>query len=231
MRILVVEDKQALANIVGEKLEAGGYSVDIVNDGEEGLYCAVSGAYDLIILDIMLPGLDGFEVLEELQKKKVKSKVIILSARSALSDKLKGLQNGADDYVVKPFHLDELAARVELQLKDKSGAVDGSLNFGDLSLNAKSSILKCTKTKQEVELVKKELEIFEFLINNKKQIVSKQQIYDNVWGIENEVESNNLEVYLSFVRRKIRAIGSKVTIKSSRGLGYKLEYKDEKAKK
>lgn len=231
MRILVVEDKKALANIVGERLEAEGYGVDVVYDGEEGLYCAVSGAYDLIILDIMLPGLDGFEVLEELQKKKVQSKVIILSARSALSDKLKGLKNGADDYVTKPFHLDELVARVELQLKDKTGAVDGTLNFADLSLNAKSSILKCTKTKQEVELVKKELEIVEFLINNRKQIVSKQQIYDNVWGIENEVESNNLEVYLSFVRRKIRAIGSKVQIKSSRGLGYKLEYKDEKTKK
>ena len=106
MRLLVVEDKKALANIVGEKLESEGYSVDVVNDGEEGLYCAVSGAYDLIVLDIMLPGLDGFEVLEELQKKNVQSKVIILSARSALSDKLKGLQNGADDYVTKTFHLD-----------------------------------------------------------------------------------------------------------------------------
>ena len=231
MRILVVEDKKALANIVGERLEAEGYGVDVVNDGEEGLYCAVSGAYDLIILDIMLPGLDGFEVLEELQKKNVQSKVIILSARSALSDKLKGLQNGADDYITKPFHLDELVARVELQLKDKSSTVDGSLAFGDLSLDIKSSILKCVKTKQEVELVKKELEILEFLINNKKQIVSKQQIYDNVWGIENEVESNNLEVYLSFVRRKIRAIGSKVTIKASRGLGYRLDYNSDEISK
>lgn len=180
MRLLVVEDKKALANIVGERLEKEGFSVDVVYDGEEGLYCAVSGAYDLIILDIMLPGLDGFEVLEELRKKKVESKVIILSARSALSDKLKGLQNGADDYVTKPFHLDELVARVELQLKDKSSTVDGSLAFGDLALDIKSSILKCIKTKQEVELVKKELEILEFLINNSKQIVSKQQIYDNV---------------------------------------------------
>lgn len=231
MRILVVEDKKALAKIVGERLEAEGYGVDVVYDGEEGLYCAVSGAYDLIILDIMLPGLDGFEVLEELQKKKVQSKVIILSARSALNDKLKGLQNGADDYVTKPFHLDELVARVELQLKNKSGSVDGSLNFGDLSLDAKSSTLKCIKSKQEVELVKKELEILEFFINNKNQIVSKQQLYDNVWGIENDVESNNLEVYLSFIRRKFKAIGSKVNIKSSRGLGYKLEYISEKTKK
>ena len=231
MRILVVEDKKALANLVKERLEKEGYSVDAVFDGEEGLYCAVSGAYDLIVLDIMLPGLDGFQVLDELKKKNITSKIIILSARSALSDKLKGLKNGADDYVVKPFHLDELVARVELQLKDKTGAVDGSLNFGDVTLDTKTSILKCIKTKEEVELVKKELEILEFLINNKDQILSKQQIYDNVWGIENEVESNNLEVYLSFVRRKFRAIGSKVKIKASRGLGYKLEYKDEKAKK
>ena len=231
MRILVIEDKKALANIVGEKLESEGYSVDIVNDGEEGLYCAVSGAYDLIVLDIMLPNVDGFEILENVRKKKVESKVIILSAKSALSDKLKGLKNGADDYVVKPFHLDELIARVELQLADKTGAVDGSLNFGDLSLDIKSSILKCNKTKEEVELVKKELEILEYFVNNRDQILSKQQIYDNVWGIENEVESNNLEVYLSFIRRKLKAIGSKVNIKSSRGLGYKLEYINEKAKK
>ena len=231
MRILVVEDKKALADIVGERLEKEGYSVDVVYEGEEGLYCATSGAYDLIVLDIMLPNVDGFEILENVRKKKVESKVIILSAKSALSDKLKGLKNGADDYVVKPFHLDELIARVELQLADKTGAVDGSLNFGDLSLDIKSSILKCNKTKEEVELVKKELEILEYFINNRDQILSKQQIYDNVWGIENEVESNNLEVYLSFIRRKLKAIGSKVNIKSSRGLGYKLEYINEKAKK
>lgn len=230
MRLLVVEDKKALANIVGERLEKEGYSVDVVYEGEEGLYCATSGAYDLIVLDIMLPNVDGFEILENVRKKKVESKVIILSAKSALSDKLKGLKNGADDYVVKPFHLDELVARVELQLADKTGAVDGSLNFGDLSLDMKSSILKCNKTKEEVELVKKELEILEYFINN-NQILSKQQIYDNVWGIENEVESNNLEVYLSFIRRKLKAIGSKVNIKSSRGLGYKLEYLNAKAKK
>ena len=231
MRILVVEDKKALADIVGERLEKEGYSVDVVYEGEEGLYCATSGAYDLIVLDIMLPNVDGFEILENVRKKKVESKVIILSAKSALSDKLKGLKNGADDYVVKPFHLDELIARVELQLADKTGAVDGSLNFGDLSLDTKQSTLKCTKSKEVVELVKKELEILEYFINNRDQILSKQQIYDNVWGIENEVESNNLEVYLSFIRRKLKAIGSKVNIKSARGLGYKLEYVNAKAKK
>ena len=180
MRLLVVEDKKALADIVGERLEKEGFTVDVVYDGEEGLYNAATGAYDLIILDIMLPGIDGFSILEQIRKKKVESKVIILSAKSTLSDKLKGLKNGADDYVVKPFHLDELVARVELQLKDKTGAVDGSLNFGDLSLDTKKSILTCRKTKQNVELVKKELEILEYFINNKDQILTKQQVYDNV---------------------------------------------------
>lgn len=180
MRILVVEDKKSLADLVGERLETEGYNVDVVYDGEEGFYSAATGAYDLIVLDIMLPGLDGFEVLEELQKKKVDSKVIILSARSALSDKLKGLKNGADDYITKPFHLDELVARVELQLKDKTGAADGTLNYEDIVLDSKKLILGCRKTKEAVELVKKENEILEYFMLNKNQILSKQQIYDKV---------------------------------------------------
>lgn len=231
MRILVVEDKKALADIIGERLESEGFTVDVVYDGEEGLYCSVSGVYDLIILDIMLPGIDGFEVLNELQKNKVSSKVIILSARSGLNDKLKGLQNGADDYVVKPFHLDELVARVELQLKDKTSTIDGSISFGDIELNTKKCILKCTKSKDTFELVKKEIEILEYLMRNKDQVLSKQQIYDKVWGVDGGGESNNLEVYLTFIRRKLKAVGSKTTIKAARGIGYKLDYKNEKAKK
>lgn len=230
MRVLVIEDKKTLADIVGERLESDGLNVDVVYDGEEGLYCAVSGAYDLIILDIMLPGIDGFEVLDELKKKKIESKVIILSARSALTDKLKGLKNGADDYVVKPFHLDELAARVELQLKDKTNTSNGNISYGDLELNSKKCKLTCTKTKDSVELVKKEIEIIEYLMCNKDQVLSKQQIYDKVWGVDGSGESNNLEVYLTFIRRKLRAIGSKVVIKAARGIGYKLEYKNEKTK-
>lgn len=231
MRILIIEDKKALSNVIEQRLELEGYTIDAVYNGEDGLYNAATGAYDLIILDIMLPGLDGFQILEELQSKKIQSKIIILSARSALSDKLQGLKNGADDYVTKPFHLDELVARVELQLKNKTGAIDGSLNYGDINLNVKQLRLTCRKTKSNVELVKKELEVLEYLINNSKQVLSKQQIYDNVWGIENEVESNNLEVYLSFIRRKLKAIGSMVNIKAIRGIGYKLEYNDEKITK
>lgn len=231
MRLLVVEDKKALADIIGERLSKEGFVVDVVYDGEEGFYNAATGAYDLIILDIMLPGLDGFEVLDELKNKKVESKIIILSAKSALSDKLRGLQNGADDYITKPFHLDELVARVQLQLKDKTGSVDGTINFADLKLDTKQTTLYCIKTKQSVELVKKELQIMEYFINNNSQILSKQQIYDKVWGINNDTESNNLEVYFTFIRRKLKAIGSNINIKSVRGLGYKLEIKDEKVTK
>ena len=230
MKLLIVEDKKALANLIGERFEQEGYNVDVVYDGEEGYYNAATGAYDLIILDIMLPGINGFEVLSELRRKKIDSKIIILSARSSLSDKLKGLKNGADDYVVKPFHMDELVARVELQLKEKTGSVDGCLNFGDIKLDLKKSILTCRKTKESVELVKKELELLEYFINNKEQILSRQQIYDKIWGIDNDSDSNNLEVYLTFIRRKLKAVGSHVNIKAARGLGYKLEIKDEKIK-
>ena len=230
MRILVVEDKKALSTVISERLESEGYVVDTAYDGEEGLYAASTGAFDLVILDIMLPGIDGFEILKELQKQKVESKVIILSAKSSLNDKLQGLKNGADDYVVKPFHLDELVARVDLQLKTKTNSANGLLTYEDLELDTKKCILICRKTKQSVGLVKKELEILEFFIKNKEQVLSRQQIYDKVWGIDSENESNNLEVYFTFIRRKLRAIGSKSTIKAARGLGYKLEYKDEKTK-
>ena len=228
MRILIVEDEYNLADVIATKLESEKYLVDIATDGEDGLYDALTGIYDLIILDVMLPNKNGFEILKEIREKEIDSKVIMLTAKSTLEDKLDGLTNGANDYITKPFHIDELLARVNIQLKSPNiFNKKDIIEYGDLSLDITNSKLTCSKNNDTVELVKKEFLLMEYLMSNPTQILSKEQIYDKIWGIYNEIESNNLEVYLSFIRKKLKAIESNVIIKSSRGLGYKLEYKDE----
>jgi DNA-binding response OmpR family regulator len=152
----------------------------------------------------------------------------MLTAKSMLEDKLNGFDNGANDYLTKPFHIDELIARVNVQLKNSTDLKKKDvIEYGDLELDISSSKLTCIKTNNSVELVCKEFQLLEYFMNNPKQILSKEQLYDKIWGINNEIESNNLEVYLSFVRKKLKAIESNVNIKSSRGLGYKMEYDNE----
>lgn len=227
MRILIIEDEYSLADVVASRLKKEKYMVDICTDGEEGFYKATTNTYDLIILDVMLPHMNGFDILKNIRKEEVDSKVIMLTAKSTLEDKLDGLENGANDYVTKPFHIDELVARINVQLKRSSGIKNDVISYGDLKLNTSNSKLICTTTNETVELVCKEFQLLEYFFNNPTQILSKDQIYDKVWGIDNDVESNNLEVYLSFIRRKLKAIGTKVNIKAVRGLGYKLEVCDE----
>lgn len=227
MRILIIEDEYSLADVVASRLKKEKYMVDICTDGEEGFYKATTNTYDLIILDVMLPHMNGFDILKNIRKEEVDSKVIMLTAKSTLEDKLDGLENGANDYVTKPFHIDELVARINIQLKRSSGIKNDVISYGDLKLNTSNSKLICTTTNETVELVCKEFQLLEYFFNNPTQILSKDQIYDKVWGIDNDVESNNLEVYLSFIRRKLKAIGTKVNIKAVRGLGYKLEVCDE----
>ena len=221
MKVLIVEDEYNLADVIKERLEKEKLTVDIIEDGEEGYYYASTGTYDLIILDVMLPNMSGFEILNKLRNDNIDSKIIMLTARSTIEDKLNGLENGADDYLTKPFHMDELVARVNIQLKRNSNK--NNLSFGDLVLNTTNLKVTCTKTNEEVELIKKEFQLLEYFINNPNQVLSKEQIYDRVWGVENEIESNNLEAYLSFIRKKLRAIESNVVIKSVRGMGYKIE--------
>lgn len=224
MRILIVEDEYNLADVISSKLKKEKYTVDIITDGEEGLYHALTDIYDLIILDVMLPNKNGFEILKALRENQIKSKVIMLTARSSLEDKLDGFDRGANDYLTKPFHIDELIARVNVQLKNQDNLEKKEvLEFDDLELNLATSVLNCKTTKNHIELVCKEFQLLEYFMNNPNQILSKEQIYDKVWGIDNEILSNNLEAYLSFLRKKLKAIGSNVNIKSSRGLGYKLE--------
>lgn len=227
MHILIIEDEYALAELIKEKLTKDDYIVDIEVDGEEGYYTALSGLYDLIILDVMLPSMNGFEILKKLREEEIESKVIMLTAKSMLEDKLNGLENGADDYLTKPFHIEELLARVNIQLNKTSTSKKKRISYDDIELDITKSVLKNTNNNEEVELVCKELKLLEYFINNKEQILSKDQIYNKVWGAENEIESNNLEANLSFIRRKLKAIDSKVNIKAIRGLGYKMEVNND----
>ena len=225
MRILLVEDEYSLSDLITSRLKREKYEVDASFDGEEGLYNALNDNYDLIILDIMLPKMNGIEILKEIKKNNIKAKVIMLTAKSELEDKLLGLESGAIDYVTKPFHMDELVARINAQLRNNNYNEQNIIEFGDIKLNIKTSNLICND--EEINIINKEFQLLEYFMNNPKQIISKDQIYDKVWGIDNESYSNNLEAYLSFIRKKLKIIGSKVTIKSVRGQGYKMVIENE----
>ncbi|MEY8469362.1 response regulator transcription factor [Faecalibaculum rodentium] len=220
MRILVIEDEETLARLIESRLKRENYDVDVALDGDTGLMEALRGIYDLIILDVMLPGTSGFDILSALKKQRISSKVIMLTARGALEDRLHGLKAGADDYVTKPFHLEELAARVSVQLRREE---EGRRTAGDLELADQSNLLVCRTTGKSIELSAKELAVMDYLLSHPQQILSRDQILDRVWGLDSDVTANNLEAYLSFLRRKLQAIGSAAAIKAVRGLGYRLE--------
>ncbi len=228
MQILIIEDELTIADIIFSRLTKEKYSVDIATNGEEGLYNSLSGIYNLIILDVMLPFVNGFEILKQIREEKIDTKVIMLTAKAELEDKLSGFNYGADDYVTKPFHVEELIARVNVQLrKDNSKKIKDYIEVGNLKLNLKTSSLYCTSTNESIEIGCKEFLLLEYLMKNKDIIISKNQIYDAVWGLDSVYESNNLEAYISFIRKKLKIIDCNVSIKAVRGLGYKLEVYDE----
>lgn len=229
MRILIVEDEKTLAELVANRLKKEKYLVDISNDGEDGLYNALMDVYDLIILDIMLPGVDGIEILKQIKENNIKAKVIMLTAKSELEDKLLGFSEGANDYVGKPFHIDELVARVNVQLRTNK-IKDQNLEFGDIILDLKASDIINKNTNERINIINKEFQLLEYFMNNPNQILSKEMIYDKVWGLDNDSLSNNLEAYLSFIRKKLKLINSNVQIKALRNIGYKMECKNEETK-
>ncbi len=229
MRILIVEDEYKLAEMVSDRLRKEKYTVDVSNDGEDGLFKALDGIYDLIILDIMLPKVNGIDILKEVRSNNIDSKVIMLTAKGELDDKLLGFNNGANDYISKPFHIDELIARVNVQLRNNSKDKK-EITYGDLILDIDKSIIINKDTKDSVSIINKEFQLLEYFMRNPEQVLSKEMIYDKVWGMDNESFSNNLEAYLSFIRRKLKLIDSKVNIKSLRNLGYKMVIKDEESK-
>lgn len=217
-----MEDEFNLADAIANRLKMEKYSVDISVNGEEGLFNALSGIYDLIILDVMLPKKNGFEILKEMKKENISSKVIMLTAKVDIDSKLEGFEIGANDYITKPFHMEELVARVNLQLRN--GEVNNDIiECGDAVLNIRTAILENKNTKDNIEIMKKELMLLEYFMRNPNIVISKDVLYDKIWGFDNNIESNSIEAYISFVRKKFKAIGLEINIKAIRGLGYKLE--------
>lgn len=230
MRILIIEDEMKLAEAIAFRLKKEHYIVDINNDGETGLDNALTNVYDLIILDVMLPKVNGFEILKEIKKEKLDTKVIMLTAKTMLEDKLYGFETGANDYITKPFHMDELVARVNVWLRNNVNIKKNVIEAGDLILNIDKANISCKTTNETIDIMGKEYLLLEYFMNNPNQVISREQVYNKVWGFDNNAESNNLEAYLSFIRKKLRIIGSETNIKAIRGLGYKLEVKNEEIK-
>ncbi|MGG0824738.1 response regulator transcription factor [Paenibacillus turicensis] len=222
MRILIAEDEVHLAEAVSQILKKNNYSVDIVHDGRSGLDYARSGIYDLLLLDIMMPEMDGIKVLKTLRSEGNHTPVILLTAKGDLSDKVSGLDYGADDYIAKPFATEELLARIRAALRRKGEVIpEDSLKYGDIELN--TTQLKLSVQDKEIKLNLKENELLELLITRKQAITSKEQIIEKLWGFDSEVEYNNVEVYISFLRKKLTFLNSSVRISTIRGVGYVLE--------
>lgn len=227
MNILIIEDEYSLADAVAETLKNEKFNVCIKTNGEDGEDEALTENYELILLDVMLPRKNGFEILKELRQQKNKTPIIMLTAKSEIEDKLNGLEHGADDYVTKPFSMRELMARIKAVLKRTNNIEDTEmLEYGDLALDVKNAILKCNNS--EIQISGKELELLEQLLLNKNQVLSRENLIERIWGYESEAEYNNVEVYITFIRRKLKLIDSKVNIKAVRGIGYKLEEKNDK---
>ena len=219
MRILVVEDEQHLSEALGHILKKNNYTADCVFNGEDGLDYALSDIYDVIILDIMLPKMDGLSVLREMRNEGIETPVILLTAKGEIADKVKGLDCGADDYLAKPFNTEELLARIRaLGRRQGNVSPDNSLVFGDLILNPSSLTVSCGD--KAVSLTLKESELLEFLIRHGEMVSPKEQIIEKLWGYDSDAEANHVEVYISFLRKKLSHVGSIVKINTVRGIGY-----------
>ena len=222
MNILIIEDEYSLADAVAETLNGEGFNTCIKTNGEDGEDEALTDNYDLILLDVMLPEKNGFDILRSLRNMGINTPIIMLTAKSEIEDKLNGLEHGADDYVTKPFSMRELMARVKTVIKRAKNIEDTEvLQYGDISLDVKNAKLMCGNN--EIQISGKELDLLELLLMNKNQVSTKENIIERIWGYDSEAEYNNVEVYITFIRRKLKLINSKVKIKAVRGLGYKLE--------
>jgi len=224
MKILIVEDEKRMGEALVELLRRENYDVDIFTDGNSGCDAAESGIYDIIILDVMLPGKSGFEITSHIRNAGIKTPVLILTAKDSLDDKVNGLDCGADDYLTKPFMSRELLARLRALVRRTVNSTDGTLSFGDIALDANTSALRCKTNGQSIRLSDKEYRIMEYLIANQDRILSREALALKVWGYENDAEYNNVEVYISFTRKKLTFVGSSVEIKAVRGIGYELRY-------
>ena len=218
MKILLAEDEVDLNNVVTRYLKKNGYSIDSVLDGEEALDYLEYGEYDLVILDIMMPKVDGFEVIKKLRDKGNHTSVLMLTARDSADDKVKGLDLGADDYIVKPFDFNELLARIRAVVRRKYGNSSNKLVIGDLILD--TSEKSVTRAGKQIELTGKEYEVLEYLMQSKNRILSRDQIKEHVWDFDYEGDSNIIDVLIKNIRKKIDIEAGKQIIYTKRGLGY-----------
>lgn len=223
MRILIIEDEVRLASTLQDLLELNGYTADICHDGESGLDNALTGIYDVILLDVMLPKLDGFSVLQRLRNAGSSIPVLMLTARSDVSDRVQGLDCGADYYLTKPFEPRELLACIRALTRRQPDLRNPDLlEYGDLKLDKNAFSLLCGE--RSVRLSRKEFDLMELLVLNRELVLTKETILLKLWGYESDAEDNNVEVYISFLRKKLNHIHSQVRIKTIRLVGYCLEF-------
>lgn len=221
MKILIVEDEVRLAQALEQIMKQEGYECNVVHDGEDGLYYALLGIYDVIVLDVMMPKLNGFEVVKKIRENKLSTPVIMLTAKGEIDDKINGLDYGADDYMTKPFVPEELLARVRALSRRQGEVITKELEFGDLKLNISSYTLESGI--KSIPLKYKEFEIMKLLMIDPNNITQKEDLITKVWGIDGDASDNNVEVYISFLRKKLTFLNSKVIISTTRKVGYRLE--------
>lgn len=226
MRLLLIEDEKRMAQALCEILRIEKYEVDNYTNGLDGLAAIESEIYDIIILDVMLPGMNGYEIAKKTRQKGVRTPILMLTAKAELDDIVTGLDSGADDYLTKPFMTKELLARLRALGRRSINTADGTLRYGDIALDTNTSTLSCTANGQTVRLSEKEYRILEYLIANQGQILTREQLAVKIWGFESNAEYNNVEVYMSFTRKKLQFVGAKAEIKAVRGIGYELRCED-----
>ena len=220
MKVLVVEDEKLLADSIQALLQRRGFQVEAVYDGITGAEYALTGIYDLLILDVMMPGLDGYQVARKVRSSRCATPILMLTAKSALEDRIEGLNAGADYYLTKPFDSRELLACINALLRRQGGQVN-ELTYGNTALDLSSSTLVCGE--KSVRLSAREFDVMRFLLQSKEQILSKEVVLAKVWGYDSNAVENHVEVYVGFLRKKLKAIGSNIRIEAIRRLGYHLE--------
>lgn len=219
MKVLIVEDDVKLAQALGRILEESDYTVDMVHDGTTGRDWAVVGNYDAIILDVMMPGMDGYEVVREIRHANIDTPVLMPTARGSVSDKIAGLDHGADDYMTKPFSPAELMAHLRALMRRQGSVIFESIDAGDVSLKLDSHEL--ARNGKTIHLSKTEFALAKMLMSNKERILPKEMIIEKIWGIESNAADNNVEAYVSFLRKKLRYLESNARIETIRKVGYK----------
>ncbi len=221
MRILLAEDEKEMSNALVAILKHNNYSVDAVYDGADALDYGLSENYDIIILDIMMPKKNGLEVLAELREKGIHTPILMLTAKSQIEDRIKGLDTGADDYLSKPFAMGELLARVRAMSRRKAEFTPNLIQLGNISLNKENYVLSSGAS--TIRLSNKEFQMLEMLMNNPKRLISTEQFMERIWGYDAEAEINVVWVYISYLRKKLESLGATVKLKAVRGVGYTLE--------